>query len=83
MKVIHIGMIIERIYITSMKCIFCLARNDECDLRIYFQYNLQDDMYIATICVKANRIVGIIKYTLSCISVDMFILFKSLIRPIL
>ena len=56
-KVMHIGrMNIERTYkLASVEGILYLAEVDnECDLRVNFQFNLQFDMHVANIFDKAN-----------------------------
>ena len=49
--------------------------DNECDLGVNFQTNLQFDEHVTNICVKANRIVGIIKHTFSLMNIDMFQIF--------
>ena len=77
---------IERTYkLASVEGILVLAEVDnECDLGANFQSNLLFDKHLTNVCAKANRIVGIIKHTFSCMYIDMFrLLFKSLVRFIL
>ena len=56
----------------------------EKDLGIWFQNNLKFDEHINYIVNRANRLVGLIKWTFKSLDKDLFlILYKSLIRSIL
>ena len=77
---------IERTYkLACVEGILYLAEVDnESDQGVNIQSRLQFDMHVTTMCAKANKTVGIIKHTYSCINIDMLrIFFKSLVRPIL
>ena len=57
---------------------------EEKDLGVLFDENLKFQKHISTIVSKTNRVLGVIKRTLSTLNCKNFnIIYKSLVRPIL
>ena len=56
----------------------------EKDLGITFQHDMKFDIHINNIVNKANRLLGLVKRTFSCMDRNIFlIIYKPIIRPII